>query len=101
MKRFLLAVVLTLVFNSFMFTPVASADQICADGFRSTSKSTSICTKHGGLAPVISKTKTALNSDPVSVAVQEPVSSSEPNNKSRGQIPGLCSRLNRYSPGTC
>jgi len=101
MKRLLLAVVSTLIFNSFIFTPVASADQICADGFRTTSKSTSICTKHGGVAPIVSKTKTTANSDPVSAAVQEPILSNEPTDKSRGKIPGLCSRINRYSPGTC
>lgn len=101
MKRFLLAIVSTLIFNSFIFTPAASADQICADGFRSTSKSTTICTKHGGVAPIISKTKTTINSDPVNAAVQEPISSNEVIDKSRGKIPGLCSRINRYAPGTC
>ena len=101
MKRFLLAVVSTLIFNTFIFTPVANADQICADGFRSTSKSASICTKHGGAAPIISKTKTTINGDPVSAGVQEPISSNEPSRNSRGKIPGLCSRINRYAPGTC
>lgn len=101
MKRYVLAFISTLIFNLIIFTPVANADQICVDGFRSSSKSTTICAKHGGIAPTVSKTKIAVNSDPAGSAVQEPILSNEASDKSRGKIPGLCSRINRYAPGTC
>ena len=101
MKRYVLAFISTIIFNLIIFTPAASADQICVDGFRSPSKGTTICIKHGGIAPTVSKTKTAINSDPAGSVVQEPILSNESSDKSRGKIPGLCSRINRYAPGTC
>lgn len=101
MQRFMFTIAATLIFSSVIFVPGANAGQNCADGFRSSSNKIDACTKHGGLLVTTSKTKTTTLTAPASADIPEPVSSNEPSGNSNGKIRGLCSRLNRYTPGTC
>lgn len=101
MKRIVISITATLIFTSVIFVPLASASQRCADGYRSSSNRSDACVKHGGQADSSSKTKPTTNILPVTVTIPEPISTSEPSGSTRGKIPGLCSRINRYAPGTC
>lgn len=101
MKRFVFTIAATMIFSSVVFVPLASASQRCADGYRSSSNKGDACVKHGGQVDTSSKTKPTTNSLPVTATIPEPISMSEPSGSTKGNIPGLCSRINRYALGTC
>lgn len=103
MQRTRLALITTLIFTALAFVPTANAGQNCADGSWSSSNKISACAKHGGVlsATPTPKPKTTTSSTSESATNTQSVTTVEPTEKSIGKIPGLCSRINKYAPGTC
>ncbi len=101
MKRTRLALTTILIFAAFAFVPTANAGQYCSDGSRSSSNKSSACAKHGGVLSATPKPKTTTNSTSESATNTQSVTTVEPTDRATGKIPGLCSRINKYAPGTC